>query len=41
MLLVHAKADEEKFVANGYGMERKDVMYNDFLIVGPAGIPPA
>jgi len=39
VLLVHAKADEEKFVANGYGVERKDVMYNDFIIVGPAADP--
>ena len=36
---MHAKADEEKFVANGYGVERKDVMYNDFIIVGPAADP--
>jgi len=39
VLLVHAKADEEAFVANGYGTERKDVMYNDFLIVGPEADP--
>ncbi len=39
VLLVHAKADEEKFVANGFGAERKDVMYNDFVIVGPAADP--
>ena len=39
VLLVHAKADEEKFVANGFGNERKDVMYNDFIIVGPAADP--
>jgi tungstate transport system substrate-binding protein len=39
VLLVHAKADEEKFVANGFGTERKDVMYNDFLMVGPASDP--
>lgn len=42
VLLVHAKADEERFVADGYGVERKDVMYNDFMIVGhesdPAGV---
>jgi len=41
VLLVHAKADEEKFVKNGYGVERKDVMYNDFIIVGPASDPAA
>ena len=39
VLLVHAKADEEKFVAAGYGIERRDVMYNDFIIVGPAADP--
>jgi len=39
VLLVHAKAAEEKFVANGYGLERFDVMYNDFVIVGPAADP--
>jgi tungstate transport system substrate-binding protein len=39
VLLVHAKADEVKFVDNGFGIERKDVMYNDFLIVGPAADP--
>ena len=35
VLLVHAKADEEQFVADGFGVERFDVMYNDFIIVGP------
>lgn len=39
VLLVHAKADEEKFVENGFGIERKDVMYNDFIIVGPEADP--
>lgn len=39
VLLVHAKADEEKFVAEGYGLERFDVMYNDFVIVGPPNGP--
>ena len=39
VLLVHAKADEEKFVAAGFGTGRTDVMYNDFLIVGPAADP--
>jgi tungstate transport system substrate-binding protein len=39
VLLVHAKADEEEFVAEGYGVERADVMYNDFIIVGPASDP--
>ncbi len=35
VLLVHAKAREEQFVADGYGVERFPVMYNDFVIVGP------
>ena len=36
VLLVHAKPAEEKFIAEGFGVERFDVMYNDFVIVGPA-----
>ena len=39
VLLVHAKSDEEKFVAAGFGTERRDVMYNDFVIVGPPSDP--
>ena len=39
VLLVHAKADELKFVAAGYGVKRFDVMYNDFVIVGPKADP--
>jgi tungstate transport system substrate-binding protein len=39
VLFVHAKPDEEKFVAAGYGVERFDVMYNDFVIVGPKADP--
>ncbi len=39
VLLVHAKASEEKFVAAGFGTERTDLMYNDFVIVGPAVDP--
>ncbi len=39
VLLVHAKASEEKFVAEGYGVKRFDLMYNDFIIVGPATDP--
>jgi tungstate transport system substrate-binding protein len=36
VLLVHAKPAEEKFVAEGYGVKRFDLMYNDFVVVGPA-----
>ncbi len=39
VLLVHAKPDEERFVADGYGVERFDLMYNDFIVVGPVGDP--
>jgi len=39
VLLVHAKPAEQKFVAEGYGVQRHDVMYNDFVIVGPADDP--
>ena len=39
VLLVHAKRAEEKFVADGYGVARFDVMYNDFVIVGPPDDP--
>jgi tungstate transport system substrate-binding protein len=38
---VHARAQEEKFVAEGFGVERKPVMYNDFVIVGPKADPAA
>jgi tungstate transport system substrate-binding protein len=37
--LVHARASEEKFVADGHGVNRRDVMYNDFILVGPARDP--
>ncbi|MBY6116455.1 substrate-binding domain-containing protein [Mameliella alba] len=39
VLLVHAKPAEESFVADGYGTLRTDLMYNDFIIVGPASDP--
>ncbi|WP_297777263.1 extracellular solute-binding protein [uncultured Roseovarius sp.] len=39
VLFVHAKASEEKFVADGHGLERSDVMYNDFILVGPPADP--
>lgn len=39
VLLVHAKPAEEIFVADGHGVQRFDVMYNDFVLVGPAADP--
>ncbi len=39
LVLVHARALEEKFVAEGYGTRRYDLMYNDFVILGPANDP--
>jgi tungstate transport system substrate-binding protein len=39
VLLVHAKAAEMKFVAEGWGVERFDLMYNDFVLIGPASDP--
>lgn len=39
VLLVHAKEDEEAFVAGGYGEYRRDLMYNDYVIVGPEADP--
>jgi tungstate transport system substrate-binding protein len=39
VVLVHSKPDEEKFVADGWGVKPHDVMYNDFIIVGPAADP--
>jgi len=39
VLLVHDRAAEDKFVAEGYGSYRKDVMYNDFIFVGPKDDP--
>jgi tungstate transport system substrate-binding protein len=39
VLLVHARAQEDLFMADGFGLFRKDVMYNDFIIVGPEGDP--
>jgi tungstate transport system substrate-binding protein len=38
-LLVHDRLGEDKFVAEGYGIDRRDVMYNDFVIVGPSADP--
>ncbi|SPC05988.1 putative ABC-type tungstate transport system, periplasmic binding component [Cupriavidus taiwanensis] len=39
VLLVHARKMEDAFVAAGYGVNRRDVMYNDFIVVGPASDP--
>lgn len=36
ILIVHSKKDEEEFVSNGYGEKRFDLMYNDFVIIGPS-----
>ncbi len=41
VLLVHHRPSEEAFVAEGFGVARHDVMYNDFVIVGPAADPAA
>ena len=39
VVFVHAKVQEEKFVAEGFGVKRFDVMYNDFVLIGPKGDP--
>ena len=39
VVLVHDRPAEDRFVAEGYGIERRDVMYNDFVLVGPANDP--
>ncbi len=39
VLLVHHEASERKFVADGFGLERRPVMHNDFVLVGPAADP--
>ena len=41
VVFVHAKPQEEKFVAEGFGVERKPVMYNDFVLIGPKADPAA
>jgi tungstate transport system substrate-binding protein len=38
-LLVHDRIGEDKFIGEGYGIDRRDVMYNDFVIVGPRADP--
>ncbi len=37
VVFVHAKAEEQKFIADGFGVKRYPVMYNDFVLVGPRG----
>ena len=39
LVMVHARKLEDAFVAAGFGVDRRDVMYNDFVILGPAGDP--
>jgi tungstate transport system substrate-binding protein len=39
IVLVHARSAEDQFVEEGYGVNRRDVMYNDFIILGPADDP--
>lgn len=41
VVLVHARALEDAFMAAGFGAERKDVMYNDFILLGPSAAGPA
>jgi len=39
VVLVHARAAEDKFIEEGYGVNRRDVMFNDFIILGPSNDP--
>jgi tungstate transport system substrate-binding protein len=39
LVMVHARALEDKFVVDGFGVDRRDVMYNDFVILGPPADP--
>src|SRR6185437_15195466 len=39
VVFVHAKPQEEKFLAEGFGVKRYDVMYNDFVLIGPKRDP--
>ena len=39
VVFVHASSQEEKFVADGFGVKRFDVMYNDFVLIGPKSDP--
>jgi ABC-type tungstate transport system permease subunit len=39
LILVHAPEDEEQFISEGYGVNRRQVMHNDFILLGPEGDP--
>ncbi|MBL7006239.1 MAG: substrate-binding domain-containing protein [Spirochaetia bacterium] len=39
IILVHARSQEDQFIADGYGVNRRDVMHNDFVLLGPASDP--
>lgn len=39
VILVHSRPDEDRFVAQGFGVSRRDVMHNDFVLVGPKADP--
>ena len=39
LLIVHSEEDEKRFISNGYGVERRKLMYNDFIIIGPKKDP--
>jgi tungstate transport system substrate-binding protein len=39
VVFVHDRAAEDKFVADGFGLDRRDVMYNDFVLIGPKSDP--
>lgn len=39
VILVHSRPDEDRFLSEGHGVDRRDVMYNDFVIVGPRADP--
>ncbi|MET4724303.1 tungstate transport system substrate-binding protein [Bradyrhizobium japonicum] len=41
VVLMHARPQEEKFVADGFGVKRFDVMYNDYMLIGPKSDPVA
>lgn len=41
IVLMHARPQEEKFVADGFGVKRFDVMYNDYVLIGPKSDPAA